>query len=283
MVDFGYTLMTEQAGPDGPGAARRGGGARRLRLRGHERPLLSVARRAGACPERVERARRRDAGDRAGGPDDLRDVPDHAVPPRGGRTAGGDRATVVRQQVHARASARGRTSTSTWSAGAGRRSTSATRCWSRPCRSSPRCSTAVTSTSPATTSGWTRPSCGTCRTSACRSPSRCPVTSRSQRFAPLADAMIAVEPDAALCESWTAAGSRGRPQDRAAAGVLGRRPRRRGPQGARAVPLVRRRLEGQRRTARPGRLRGRDAVRHRGRRGGEHPVRQRRRRASSRR
>ncbi len=192
---YGYTLMTEQSGPrELVGyAARRGAG--RLRLRGDERPLLPLARRAGARGVRLEHARRGLPGHRAGRADDLRDLPDHALPPGRGRPEGRDRRAAQRRAVHARASARGRTSTSTWSAGAGRRSTSGTRCSARRSRSSPRCSTAATSTSPATTSGSTPRSCGTCPSSGCRSAVAVSGEQSIETFAPLVDHLIAVEPE----------------------------------------------------------------------------------------
>ena len=145
-MQIGYTLMTEQSGPRelvGYAVARRAG---RLRLRGDQRPLLPLARRAGPRAVRLERARRRRPGDRAGRADDLRDLPDDALPPGGGGAEGRDRAAALRGALHASASARGRTSTSTSSAAAGPPCTCATRCWRRRSRSSARCSTAATST-----------------------------------------------------------------------------------------------------------------------------------------
>src|SRR4051794_26737678 len=72
----------------------------------------------------------------------------------------------------------GRTSTSTSSARAGRRSPSGRRCSARPSRSSASCS-AATATPPTTasTSTWTAASSGTCPRAGCRSASRCPARS----------------------------------------------------------------------------------------------------------
>ena len=101
------------------------------------------------------------------------------------------------------------------------------------------------------------------------------------RFAPLVDHLISTEPEAELVQTWDAA-TEGR-----ASRKIGQIPicwdrdrgRRRGA-GPRAVPLVRRRLEGQRGAARAVGLRGRHPVRPpRGRRR-LHPVRTRRARAS---
>ena len=71
--------------------------------------------------------------------------------------------------------------------------------------------------------------------------------------------MIAVEPDGSLAGRWDAAVGRraARAQGRPDADLLGPGPGRVHAAGARAVPLVRRRLEGQRRTARHGGLRRR--------------------------
>ena len=63
MTLIGYTMMCEQAGPKQlvrDVAPRRASG---LRLRGHQRPLLPVARLARPLAVRVERARRGRAGD----------------------------------------------------------------------------------------------------------------------------------------------------------------------------------------------------------------------------
>ena len=96
------------------------------------------------------------------------------------------------------------------------------------------------------------------RTAECRSPSRSPARSRSSKFAPLADHLVAVEPDPELIKDWDKA--KGTKRSRKIGQIpdlLGARPGCRGGEGARSVPLVRRRLGGQRRSADPGRLRGR--------------------------
>ncbi len=77
-----------------------------------------------------------------------------------------------------------------------------------------------------------------------------------------ADVMIAVEPKGELGEMFDAAGGAGKPRVGQVAVCLRRRPRRGGRARARAVPLVRARLEGQRRPAEPRRVRGGHAVRH---------------------
>ena len=93
------------------------------------------------------------------------------------------------------------------------------------------------------------------------SPSR--GSSRSRPSRGLADHLIAVEPEAELVHQWDQANDKPPlAQDRPAAGLLGRRPRREHRPRPRAVPVVRRRLEGQRRAARHRRLRRRLAVRH---------------------
>ena len=62
---------------------------------------------------------------------------------------------------------------------------------------------------PASTSGSTPRSCGTSPTSEYRSRPPCPATSRSQKFAPLSDHLVAVEPKAELVDGWRKAGPRG--------------------------------------------------------------------------
>ena len=101
-----------------------------------------------------------------------------------------------------------------------------------------------------------------------------------EMFAPLADHLIAVEPNKDLVDAWHDARTRdraaGRRQgDRPDPDLLGSRPRRRDSACARSVPLVRRRMGGQLRPADHGRVRRSDAVRQaRGRRR-IHPVRAR--------
>jgi len=117
-----------------------------------------------------------------------------------------------------------------WSARAGRTSRSARRCWPRPSRSSGRCTRASRRAGPASTSGSTRPRSGTCRTPRCRWPSRCPANRRSRGSPPLADHLIAVEPDAELVSGWDAARS-----GRAASRKIGQIPICWGPDRDRAI------------------------------------------------
>ena len=82
------------------------------------------------------------------------------------------------------------------------------------------------------------------------------------RFASLGDHMIAVEPDAGGDQVLgRGEGNHHLPQDRPGPDLLGPGPRSCGGEGARAVPLVRRRLCGERRSADPGRVRGGEPVR----------------------
>jgi Luciferase-like monooxygenase len=90
---IGYTMMCEQAGPkqlvrDVAFAEER------LRLRGHQRPLLPVAGLTRPFPIRVERAGRGCPGDRRHSADDIRHLPDPALSPRRRRTEGGDHALL---------------------------------------------------------------------------------------------------------------------------------------------------------------------------------------------
>ncbi|WP_322938333.1 TIGR03557 family F420-dependent LLM class oxidoreductase [Nocardioides bizhenqiangii] len=95
-----------------------------------------------------------------------------------------------------------------------------------------------------------------------------------EMFAPLGDHLIGVEPSSSLVEGWNdvdgceAGGERGT-GDRTGPDLLGPRPRHRGQEGARAVPLVRWRLARERRSADAGRVLRRHPVR---------PARGRRRR-----
>ena len=104
-----------------------------------------------------------------------------------------------------------------------------------------------------------------------------------ETFAPLSDHLIAVEPDKDLVDGWHAARQGHRPARRLAGhradpDLLGSRPRRRRRTRPRPIPLVRRRLGGQRRPAHDGRFRRGHPVRPaRGRRV-VHPVRARPRR-----
>ena len=108
-----------------------------------------------------------------------------------------------------------------------------------------------------------------------------------EAFAPLGDHLIGVEPERPSSRTGTPSTARAdrqrRPGDRPDPDLLGPRRGRRGEAGARAVPLVRRRLAGERRPADPGRLRRRHPVRAaRGRRRLD-PLRAGPRRGSSRR
>ena len=193
-----------------------------------QRPLLPLAGRAGPRAERLGRAGRGRAGDRARGADDVRDVPDHALPPGGRRPAGRDGRRCSATAGSRSGWARARTSTSTWSAAAGRRRTCGTRCSPRRWRSSASCSGAGTSTRRASTSGSTRRSCGTCRDR------RVPVArrglrrrSRSRRFAAARrrdDRRRARRPSSCGGSTRPAGGQAAR--DRPAADLLGFRPRR---------------------------------------------------------
>ena len=104
-----------------------------------------------------------------------------------------------------------------------------------------------------------------------------------EELAPLADHLIAVEPDADLVSDWNA--TAGAPTIGDKARAVGQIPICWDPDEtaadrarARPVPLVRRRLVGQRGPAHDRGLRRRDAVRPSGGRRGEHPVRPRPRR-----
>ena len=115
------------------------------------------------------------------------------------------------------------------------------------------------------TSASTRPASGTAPTAACRSVSRSPGEKSYERFGPLADHVIAVEPEQELIEGFLGSRPDSAPdaaRDRPDPDLLG--PRRRAGQGAgaRAVPVVRRRLGRQRRPADACRLRRGLAVRH---------------------
>src|SRR5664280_2749678 len=78
-------------GAEGPGAQRCACGAGGFRLRRHLRPLLPLAGGAGALAVRLGRPRCRRSGHRLDPADDLRHLPDTALPPRGGRAEGGHR------------------------------------------------------------------------------------------------------------------------------------------------------------------------------------------------
>ena len=97
-------------------------------------------------------------------------------------------------------------------------------------------------------------------------------------FAPLADHLVAVEPEADAGDRGRDAGRTGEPRKSASCRSAGTPTATRRWPRARAVPLVRRRLEGQRRAARARRLRRRHPVRPAGGRRRQHPLRARRRR-----
>ena len=116
MTNFGYTLMTEQSGPKelvGYAVGAEQAGFDFAVSSDHYFPWLTEM---GHARLRLVRARRGRPGDRAGGADDLRDLPDHALPPGGRRPEGGHPGAAVGQPVHPRPRVAGRTSTSTWSA-----------------------------------------------------------------------------------------------------------------------------------------------------------------------
>ena len=136
MTNFGYTLMTEQSGPrelvQYAVAAERAGFDFEV-CSDHYSPWLTEQ---GHSPYAWSVLGRRRPRHRAGRADDLRDLPDDALPPGGGRAEGRDHGAAVGGPVHARRSAAARTSTSTRSARAGRRSRPARRCSRRRSRSS---------------------------------------------------------------------------------------------------------------------------------------------------
>ena len=187
------------------------------------------------------------------------------VPPGGRRPAGRDPADPVRRPVHPRPRRGGEPQRARRRRRLAGRPTSARRCWSRRSTSSATSSTATaTPTSAASTSTSSRPSSGTSRRSGCRSASPSPGKQSCEIAGELADVMIAVEPKAELGEMFDAAGGAGKPRigqmpisfgtDKAAAVTRAHTP----------VPLVRPRLEGQRRAARPAGLRRGQPVRPRG-------------------
>ena len=212
MVQIGYTMMTEQAGPRDlvDHVVRRRAG--RVRLLRDVRPLLPVAGLPGARPVRVECARGGRAGHGTHSADDVRDLSDDPLPPGGRGAEGRDDAAAVARGASGWGSAPGRTSTSTWWAAVGLRRTSGTRCWRRPSRSSARCSRAGTSRSTGPISTWTRRGCGTCPTSRRRSgsPSRASVRARSP--AGSADLVIATEPKPGLLDAFDRHGGAGKPR-----------------------------------------------------------------------
>ena len=257
MTRFGYTLMTEQSGPKELVAVRRRRRAGRVRLRGVERPLLPVALRAGPRAVRLDGARRGRAGDRAGRADDLRDLPDHALPPGRRGAEGRDAADPRRRPVHPRPRQRREPQRARRRPGLAGDRRPPGHARARRSRSSASCTRGELVDVPtASTSDvdsariWDLPEQRR-RRSASRSAARQSV----ERFAPLADHLIAVEPKAELVTAWNSAdgapqigdgGARHRPDpDLLGPGQDAAVDRAR----ARAVPLVRRRLGGQRRPA----------------------------------
>src|SRR3989442_10272748 len=102
MTLIGYTMMCEQAGPKQlvrDVALAEQAGFDFAVISDHYFPWLDSQ---GHSTVRVERARRGRAGDRPHSLDDVRDVPDPALSPRGRRPEGGDDAIAVRRSVHPR-------------------------------------------------------------------------------------------------------------------------------------------------------------------------------------
>ena len=187
----------------------------------------------GHSPHAWTVARRRRAGHQPHPADDLRDLPELPVPPGGRGPEGRDAADPVRRPVHPRPGRGGEPQRARRRRRAGRRPTSARRCWSRRCRSSASSSTATaTPTSAASTSTSSPRSSGTCPRSGCRSASPSPASSRASSPASSADVMIAVEPEAELGELFDAAGGAGKPRIGPDADQLRHRQGRRGHPGA---------------------------------------------------
>ncbi len=136
MTRFGYTLMTEQSGPKDLVRYAVSAERHRFRLRSVQRPLLPVAVGAGTCAVRLVGARCGRPRHRAGGADDLRDLPDHALPPGGRRAEGRDGADAGRRPVHAGPRQRGEPQRARRRRRAGRRSRGVRTCCARPSRSS---------------------------------------------------------------------------------------------------------------------------------------------------
>src|SRR5271165_5377460 len=107
MTQFGYTAMGEQT----PArqlitdlVAAEAAGFDFSVTSDHYFPWLEEQ---GPLAERLGCARRGGSGDRATAADDVRDLPDVPLPPRGGSAAGGHRRRAVRRQVHPRPRRRG--------------------------------------------------------------------------------------------------------------------------------------------------------------------------------
>ena len=188
--------------------------------------------------------------------DDLRDLPDLPVPPRGRGAAGRDAAAAVRRPVHPRPGRGGEPQRARRRAAAGRPPTSGRRCSSRRSRSSASSSTATaTPTSAVSTSTSSRPSSGTCPSSGCRSAVAVSGKQSCTIAGELADVMVAVEPEPELGEMFDAAGGAGKPRYGQLPISFDTRPARPPSPRAHTVPVVRAGLEGQRRAARAGGLR----------------------------
>ena len=203
MTRFGYTLMTEQSGPK-ERVVRPAGRAARVRLRGVERPLLAVADRAGPRAVRVDDARRGRPGHRAGRPDDLRDLPDPALPPGRGGAEGGDAADPGRRPVHARPRQRREPQRARRRAALARHRGRARRCCWRRSHVIRRLHTGelVDHRGPHfqvdSARIWDLPEQGVDLAVAVSG-------ERSiETFAPLADHLVAVEPDAEAIDTWNA-------------------------------------------------------------------------------
>ena len=224
MTHFGYTLMTEQSGPKELVRYAVAAERRRLRLRGLQRPLLPWLTAQGHAPyawtvlgavaqatERVElmtyvtcptmRYHPAVVAQKAATLQLLAD----------GRFTLGPRAAA-------------RTSTSTSSARAGPRRGRARRCSPRPSRSSASCTPASSSTYHGdyfdvdSARIWDLPER---RRSRSPSPSAASA-SVDDASRPLADHLIAVEPDADLVDAWNAAD--GAPRDRQRRRAIGQIP-----------------------------------------------------------
>ena len=204
MTRFGYTLMTEQSGPKelvryAVSAEHRGFDFEVSS--DHFSPWLCLA---GPCAERLDGAGRGGASHRAGRSDDLCDLPDDALSPGDRRAAGRNRADPRRRPIHAGLGSGENLNEHVVGQGwpAIERRQDMLR---RPSRSSANCSAANWSTGRATTSRSTRRGCGTCRMLRSGSAWRCRARRSVETFAPLADHLIAVEPDGELVADWHAA------------------------------------------------------------------------------
>ena len=255
MTRFGYTLMTEQSRPEGPGPLRRRRRAGRFDFEVSSDHYFPVARRAGSRAVRLVGARRGRPGDRARRADDLRDLPDPALPPGRRRAEGRDARGALRRPVHPRPRRGGEPQRARRRRGLAARSTSARTCSRRRSRSSARSSTGdrVTYYGRALP-GRLGAGLGPARAS--RVPIGVAVSGAQSiaRFAPLADHLIAVEPDADLDQAL----GRGRRRRAGVGRTIGQVPICWDPDADAAVARAHeqfrwfaRRLEGQRRPARP--------------------------------